>query len=401
MALPPPSTIAEAVFEHIPPRFLVWALAAHTIAALTLTFIPKPDLGARYTALALIASFCLRAIAAHPSISDNAQFYKEYMVGFVLHAHCFLCLLKLSAPKGRHNTTWRRLKWSVGTLFTPRRGLPKNSKWRANPPDLPTFVASRTLQALLLSAIYHRITAHPLSNLSLRPTDIAPHRDSMLPQLLHNSLTAHQLHLRAEEALLSLARPALIISIHHCLVSALAVLLFPHSTTPADWPPLFGSPTQAWSLGRFYSAVWGRLMRKAFTMNAAFVTGTVLRMRLRTARARCAIVLGAFVLSGGMHVLAGWRAGGCGNGAVFWTFVAEGCVVLVERGLVAGYVRVVHSRKRRGLGWRWKRWEMWGWRGVGYVWVVMWQLELAPWSLRGALRCEGDVLFPGRWPLLE
>ena len=363
--------------------FWAYALAAHAIAAVTMVCIPPKNTAERFTAVIAIAALCFRAIAAADRKSDEGQTQAEYMFGFMLHANCFLVLLQLVAPRTA-KTTWDRWKWACVTLFTPRRMIRKPPRKKHRPQDRWIFMGVRLLQLFFLSSAYEYFRDHFLLPFETQPFDLSPEKDSMLFQLYHNTFTRRDLLIRAEMAFLSFAMPALLLSTAHCLFSVFGVLLF--ESDHADWPPLFGNILDAWTVRRWYSHFWEQLMRKAFTINAAFVTSKVLRIKPGSVMGRICITLLAFAMSGFMHTVSGWRPGPCASWMLMWTYLATGVVILVERGVQAMYARLVHSRK--GLRWRWKGWEIWGWRVVGYCWVVFWWLEVLPWGVRPGMRCE-------------
>lgn len=363
--------------------FWAYAIAAHAVAAITMAYIPPKQTAERVTAVIAIASLCFRAIAAADRTGDEGQSHAEYMFGFILHANCFLVLLQLAAPRAG-KTAWDRWKWACVTLFTPRRMLrtpPRPKKRR--PQDRWIFMGLRLLQVFFLGNAYEYLRNYDLLPFGIEPFDLLPEKDFMLIDLYHNTLTRRDILIRAETAFLSLAMPALLLSTAHSLFSVIGVLIL--EDDPADWPPLFGNILDARSVRRWYSHFWEQLMRKAFTINAAFFTRRVLRIRPGSVQGGAFITLLAFAMSGFMHTVSGWTPGPCASWMPMWTYMATGVVILVERAVQAGYARVVHSK--RGLGWRWKVWEIWGWRLIGYCWVVFWWLEVLPWAVRPGMRC--------------
>ena len=110
--------------ENLNDTFIAATLGAHAVAALTMVFVPRDDIGARTAAVIAIAALCLQAIAAVDRWTDVGQNLAEYMFGFMLHANYFLVLKRLRAPQMTRKTTWQRLRWATVTLFTPRREVP-------------------------------------------------------------------------------------------------------------------------------------------------------------------------------------------------------------------------------------------------------------------------------------
>lgn len=363
--------------------FWAYALAAHAVAAFIMVHIPPKHTAERVTAVIVIASLCVRAIAAVDRTTDAGQNHAEYMFGFILHANCFLVLLQLAAPRvGK--TTGDRWNWACAMLFNPRLMIRKPPRPKTRrPEDRWIFMGLRLLQLFFLNSAFEYFRDQELLPFEIQPFDLGPSKDSKILQLYHATLTRRDLLIRAEMAFLSLVMPALVLSTAHALFSIFGVLIF--EDDPADWPPLFGNILHAWSVRRWYSHFWEQLMRKAFTINAAAFAQRVLRIRPGSVLGRACITLLAFTMSGFMHTVAGWNPGPCASSMPMWTYMATGVVILMERAVQAVYARVLHSRK--GLRWRWKMWEIWGWRLLGYCWVVFWWLEVLPWGVRPGMRC--------------
>lgn len=226
--------------------FLPAALAAHAVAALTMIFVSRDDIGTRVAAVIAIATLCFRAITAADRWTDERQNAAEYMFGFMLHANCFLVLMRLRAPQ-TGKSSWQRLRWATVALFTPRRELPQNQQWRKNCPERWLFLVKRLLKAIIPAIAYEYLRNNSFLPFEPRPHEIAPDKDSLIAQLYHGTLTRRDLLIRAEMTFLALTLPALFIDARHSLCSAIAVLF---DSDLRDWPPLFGNPLDAYSVGQ-------------------------------------------------------------------------------------------------------------------------------------------------------
>ena len=203
----------------------------------------------------------------------------------------------------------------------------------------------------------------------------------MLLQIIrHQKVTTHDLSVRAEATFRSLAMPSFLLIVLHSLCSIIALNL--GFSSSQDWPPLYGSPLQAYNLRRFYHKFWHQLMRKAFTMNAAAITRNVPRLRNHSVLDRSCVVMLCFLMSGLMHTASGWLGGPCGSWRPLCVCLATGIAILLEQAFQAGYAGL---HKRFGI--RWFTLEMIFWRSVGYCWVAAWWLEVLPWSVYPATRC--------------
>jgi len=178
----------------------------------------------------------------------------------------------------------------------------------------------------------------------------------------------------------ALAMPSLLLIALHSVCAVVTVGLF--NASPASWPPLYSSPLEAYTLRRFYGHFWHHLMRKAFIMNAAAITTSVLRLRKNTVGLRVCVVMLSFAISGLMHTASGWLPGPCGRWRPLYVCLATGLAILAEQASHAGCVRV-HT----WLGLPWSRLERTLWYVIRYCWVGFWWLEVLSWSSFAATRC--------------
>ncbi|KAI8169912.1 Acetyltransferase TRI7 [Colletotrichum sp. SAR 10_86] len=97
----------------------------------------------------------------------------------------------------------------------------------------------------------------------------------------------------------------LILESYHAILSTTFVLL--GIDNPKDWPPLFGSITDAWTVQRF----WGRFWHRIATPTLTTWTRTILRIthEPQTTFDKATVAFGVFFLSGIMHMTAAWRTG--------------------------------------------------------------------------------------------
>ena len=375
-----PYTMAQVL--HVALNLLGTAVLAHALAAWAMAFVPPEETSVRMSVVIGIAGLAFSAIGATDRATDEGQSYAEYMFGFILHANCFLVLLNLEAPqtiKGR----WQRLRWACIALFTPRRDLPQDPRASRSTSSRPQFVLKRILEGMACGTLYYYLRSHSMLPFRVYASDISPHRDSLILQILQGTLTTRSFLVRAETTLFSILMPILILNTIHALVSAVFVALTPSS--PSAWPPLFGKLTDAYTVRRWYSHFWEKLMRKGFTINAAFLAKNVLGLEPHTTPGRSSVVMLSFLLSGIMHTAAGWTPGPCANWRPLWSYLATGAVILVEQVMQEAYGKLLHAQRP------WKRWEVWAWRAVGYCWVALWWLEILPMAILPGARCHWNI----------
>jgi hypothetical protein len=135
--------------------------------------------------------------------------------------------------------------------------------------------------------------------------------------------------------------------------------------SPTDWPPLFGSIAEAYTVRRLWGKFWHGIVRRTFSGYAGLVWRYLLPFMPRGGAAEKIWTLGfVFVLSGAVHALASLNVGfrACGAWAdVGWFGVSAGAILVEElvawmaRGLVGGGGK----RREVSMGLRW----------LGYAWV--------------------------------
>jgi hypothetical protein len=162
---------------------------------------------------------------------------------------------------------------------------------------------------------------------------------------------------------------------HHCLASVVAVAVC--GADPQEWPPLFGSFVDAYSLKRFWTYVrshsqtmwicigllsrstfWHALFRPVLSTHSRWITGDVLR--LEGSLAHLVHPLLAFTISGVMHALAMDYL--CSMRIGLLVYVAQGVGVVVETLFRFGIRRAAHKRREQPpiLS-----------RLLGYIWVAL------------------------------
>src|SRR5579863_3699389 len=110
----------------------------------------------------------------------------------------------------------------------------------------------------------------------------------------------------------------------------------------SHWPPFFRRPWMATSIRDFWSVRWHQFFRHFFTLAGARPGGRLLGRR--------GAILGAFAVSGFMHMVGQWSVGGVTefrNEGAFYLLMAVGMILEGE------FERVTGSQVRGWLGWVW------------------------------------------------
>ncbi|KAJ0344515.1 hypothetical protein KNSL1_009289 [Colletotrichum chrysophilum] len=122
-------------------------------------------------------------------------------------------------------------------------------------------------------------------------------------EILFDPVSQRQIFLRIFTVFSWIWSNFLILESYHAILSTTFVLL--GIDNPADWPPLFGSITDAWTVQRFWGRFWHRIAAPTLTT----WTHTILRIKdeSQTTFEKAAVAFGVFFLSGIMHMTAAWR----------------------------------------------------------------------------------------------
>jgi hypothetical protein len=151
-----------------------------------------------------------------------------------------------------------------------------------------------------------------------------------------------------------------------------------------EWPPLFGPITEAYSMRRYWSIFWHRLIYKTFNAHAATILSLFGQDR-RSVGSRLSQNFLVFAFSAAMHAAVSWRLGNrCAGGDLRWwllqplAFVLEGLVASLWKKLRSDVLVKVHPSALIAFE-----------RVVGHMWVFAWLFWSAP---KGRL----PMLFCGR-----
>ncbi|KAI1144810.1 hypothetical protein F4825DRAFT_475846 [Nemania diffusa] len=156
-----------------------------------------------------------------------------------------------------------------------------------------SFALRRVVKCLFLWAANHVITVvFPLAlmRLNVQPRDFAPEKQGIVPVL-----TQHDLLLRVLVSAHWVWKTYCTLSTWHSALSiaSVAILRWDH---PSEWPPLFGSVPEAYSLRRFWGVFWQRLHVVPFSSWTPPIVHRVPAIR----------ALWIFLLSGVCHVVVNW-----------------------------------------------------------------------------------------------
>ena len=126
---------------------------------------------------------------------------------------------------------------------------------------------------------------------------------------------------------------------------------------PADWPPMFGSWVDAWTVRRFWSKTWHQMMRTVAEPPVYWVLHDLLGIRKGTYLSNYGKVFGAFFVAYAIHGYGSNMAGGSHVGD--WNyFMSQAVAIWVEETVLRlantlGIRQVLGDRLARFIGYVW------------------------------------------------
>ncbi|KAL3454157.1 membrane bound O-acyl transferase family-domain-containing protein [Aspergillus insuetus] len=172
-----------------------------------------------------------------------------------------------------------------------------------------------------------------------------------------------------------------------CLTLAAAVVL--GDNHPEDWPPMFGSVHEAYSLRGFWSKFWHRMIRRPLIDFSTTLLRPIFITRAKPPD--ITFVCCVFFLSGLVHVpmdIAIWARTGVPSFPLFFFFCKNLIAILVETVIVHSYRSY---RRRRGWSAEWIGSVE---RALGYTWVFLFLSYASPPTYYLVLRALGSENHP-------
>ncbi|KAL3293350.1 signal peptidase I [Colletotrichum asianum] len=288
-------------------------------------------------------------------------------------------------PKTRRRTYWPRLQTISAACWIWNN--PRHLTFRLNPKAIwssrALFLIQRVLKVgllLIINSLVSKARIYLKSDLLDFTPDKYPIIRPMISQLVlhcsrddctYSPVSQRQILVRIFTVFSWIWSNFLILESYHALLSTTFVLF--GIDNPEDWPPLFGSMADAWTVQRF----WGRFWHRIATPTLTTWTRIILRIKHepQTTFEKATVAFGVFFLSGIMHMTAAWRTG---EGYVHLDvvfFCANFFAIAVEIVVSRAWMQVVRRAKlkpgaeaRVCLASRW----------FGYLWTFAWFFWMAP-----------------------
>ncbi|KAJ7584636.1 membrane bound O-acyl transferase family-domain-containing protein [Mycena floridula] len=247
---------------------------------------------------------------------------------------------------------WIRFNWAWD-LFTSPRGV----GWTHEPtvvlpprPKRHKFVIKQLARVAVLGVIFDLANWHNQYN-------PAYFRDGP-------SLTAYGWFWRYESIWGWVVQGYATMAIQNCFVSIMSVSL--GRSDAEDWPWLFGSFLDAWTIRRFWGRTWHQILRRFVTAHGRFLSSRILGLARGTNLSAYVQLYTAFLLSATIHYLADYTVLRNWSGGGLKFFISQPLAITIEDGVIA-------LGQRFGI-----KGSSLLWRLLGYAWVWTWFAPVFP-----------------------
>jgi hypothetical protein len=253
------------------------------------------------------------------------------MCGWILHSISTLCIENkrpqdvCPAPQPRLSPIYASYK-----LYNDPRGVgePKVPVYQFRDTSTEPPASSRTAfcirriakTGLLLGIQVWMVGPCIAASFDFTASDFEPKHEGLIRRVLFegswsqpsaSSVTSREIRIRAFMAVNWIWIAYLMLEMCHCMFAVLSVGIL-RLDAAETWPPLFGSPLEAWTVRRFWARFWHRLsVRSSVTIGKA-ITSRFLCLQQEEWHPKlftCAMAFWVFLVSGLCHALADWING--------------------------------------------------------------------------------------------
>lgn len=166
------------------------------------------------------------------------------------------------------------------------------------------FTFSQSTKAAALWAFEHfafqKVFIHALGQVVV--ADFSPEMEVGFP------LSSHQFQVRAIMSVQWIWRAYFFLEFYHSLLAIVFVAIL-RFDDPEDWPALFGSPMEAYSVRGFWGQFWHKLTIPTYVYYSRVVSRQFLGVRPGSSWEKTITALLIFTISGFSHALVGWSLG--------------------------------------------------------------------------------------------
>lgn len=153
----------------------------------------------------------------------------------------------------------------------------------------------------------------------------------------------------------------------HAALSLLAVSVLGFDD-PRDWPPLFGSLGDAWTIRDFWGKFWHQIVVRSYKNHGQYFSRAVLGLKPGSAADKITVIFSIFLLSGITHAAVARQLGDrCGWSRDIWWFCMNFLAGALEAVIVQMARAVADKHEQRS---RFDRLASSSWINLpGFVWV--------------------------------
>ncbi|KAG8629454.1 hypothetical protein KVT40_003319 [Elsinoe batatas] len=312
------------MIDTVVPFYLANGLLAFGLA------YTAPSSGLRMLITLLITCCCL--VSVRSSVAGLIPFSvgRRYIIALLLHSYNFLIFNKIRPdPK---MTVSEKNWWAIGQTVDPRWGTNHGLRFRPRDPNYaPTrfeLFFLRLWDLLWCSAIAWALAKYkpqtPVRHFVYTP-------DDFLNRI--GDVSQYEMTIRTYTALSGILHEYVTIRACHSFGTCVAML---GGGDPRAWPPLFGSPLEAYTVRRYYTKFWHQLTRKALTAPAVALC-RLIGLPRRSPITRFMISVLAFYVTCIMHILAMPRLERCGSYPQFRYYTAIIAAMILEDVVIKAY----------------------------------------------------------------
>ena len=292
------------------------------------------------------------------------QLWGHVILIHAVHNTAVLYLEKLAlSPDGVHQ------KWNLHAAYkiclnpqllnTPWE-VPCARKEKTNP-SRTAFIRNRLCQLVIFYLINNTVVfaIFPLAFIPLSHEAFSAPQRVYFRRLLFSTsspVTASETMLRAVFAFRWIWNNVIALHFAQTAVALLFAVIL-RWDEPQEWPALFGSPLEAYSLRRFWSYFWHRIVYRSYTAYGLRISRGLCGLRGRSLAEKVFVSMFVFLLSGVMHALVTWCATGCGYWRDIQWFLLNGVAMVGETMVVKWWTQPSSSsssgeedrRRARGI----------------------------------------------------
>jgi hypothetical protein len=229
------------------------------------------------------------------------------------------------------------------------------------------FACQRVLKALSIycvNHVYQQALATDWEEYGLAPfqlSDFGPHKERFFRRLIldENTPTVREAVIRTWLVFHFLWTAWAMFTFIHCLLSALFVSL--RFDEPSEWPPLYGSIFDAWTIQRFWNRYWHRIVYKTYQALSIVFCTNILHIKAHSWFGRTLVNLIIFLISGLVHAVVFQSLDVPESYLEIWWFMMNFIAVLLERSFITTLGKTQCAR----------RLPSWMGRAAGYCWVFL------------------------------